>query len=151
MGDNVKQDLYSHLVEVFTRIMQYHPYDGFDKFEEISVLVKKTHMKTMDPKFDYELNNNIPLTNREALVYIEKAKSLLKEETTKRIAVEDKQFVEKDKSYVMPNLMEQAKMFDWAGINFGDDTVYLIQKSLKKLALTSSASPIRFFGKIYGT
>ena len=36
--------------------MQFHPYDGFDKFEEISVLVKKTNMKSMDPKFDYELN-----------------------------------------------------------------------------------------------
>ena len=57
MGDNIETDLYSHLCEVFTRIMQYHPYDGFDKFEEISVMVKKTHMKSTDAKFDYELNN----------------------------------------------------------------------------------------------
>ena len=47
--------VYSHLTEVFTRIMQHHPYDGFDKFEEISHLVKKTKMKINNPKFDYEL------------------------------------------------------------------------------------------------
>ena len=59
LGDNISTDLYSHLCEVFTRIMQHHPYDGFDKFEEISVLVKKTNIKTLDPKFDYELNNEV--------------------------------------------------------------------------------------------
>lgn len=47
--------------------------------------------------------------------------------------------------------MDQSKMLEWAGINFGEDTVYLIQKSLKKLAQQSSASPLKFFGKIYGT
>jgi radial spoke head protein 4/6 len=51
----------------------------------------------------------------------------------------------------MANLMDQSKMLEWAGINFGEDTVYLIQKSLKKLAQQSSASPLKFFGKIYGT
>lgn len=57
LGENISTDLYSHLCEVFTRIMLHHPYDGFDKFEEISVLVKKTNMKNLDPKFDYELNS----------------------------------------------------------------------------------------------
>ena len=55
LGNNVKSDLYNHLTEVFSRIMQHHPYDGFDKFEEISQLVKKTNMKSVNPKYDYEL------------------------------------------------------------------------------------------------
>ena len=93
LGDNVSSDLYSHLCEVFSRIIQFHPYDGFDKFEEISVLVKKTNMKSIDPKYDYELNNQVQMTNREALAYIEKAKSLLKEEAPKNISVEDKKFI----------------------------------------------------------
>jgi len=59
--------------------------------------------------------------------------------------------VKKGVQYVMPNMMEQSKMFEWAGINFGEETIYLIQKSLKRLAQTSSASPLRFFGKIFGT
>lgn len=81
LGEHVKSDLYSHLTEVFTRIMQHHPYDGFDKFEEISQLVKNTHMKVKDPKFDYELMNNGKITNQQALDYIEKTKKLLKEQT----------------------------------------------------------------------
>ncbi len=57
-GAAVKPDLYSHLTEVFNRIIQYHPYDAFDRFEEISTLVKETNFKIADPKFDYEINGN---------------------------------------------------------------------------------------------
>jgi len=45
IGQHVPQDLYSHLTEVFNRILLHHPYDAYDKFEEISALVKKTHLK----------------------------------------------------------------------------------------------------------
>lgn len=63
----------------------------------------------------------------------------------------DKSLLTKDQKYIMPNISEEAAMFDWAGINFGDDNVYMLQKSLKRLAVMSGASPIKFFGKIYGT
>lgn len=39
-GSTIKMDLYTHLTEVFNRIMMNHPYDAYDKFEEISLLVK---------------------------------------------------------------------------------------------------------------
>jgi len=42
-------------------------------------------------------------------------------------------------------------MLEWAGINFGDDNIYMLQKSLKRLAVMSGAPSLRFFGKIYGT
>ncbi len=56
VGGSVPQDLYSHLTEVFNRIMLYHKTDAFDKFEEISALVKKTHLSFKDPKRDFEVN-----------------------------------------------------------------------------------------------
>ena len=52
----VPADLYSHLTEVFNRIMQHHHTDAFDKFEEISTLVKRTHFNFADPKHDHEVN-----------------------------------------------------------------------------------------------
>ena len=55
-GNNVKSDLYSHLTEVFNRILQYHPYDAYDKFEEISGLVKHTNFKIKDPDHDFDVN-----------------------------------------------------------------------------------------------
>jgi radial spoke head protein 4/6 len=44
-GAPIKADLYSHLTEVFNRIMLHHPHDAYDKFEEISALVKFTNFK----------------------------------------------------------------------------------------------------------
>jgi len=48
-SSGVSRDLYVHLNEVFNRILKFHPYDGFDKFEEISSLVKQTAFKPHDP------------------------------------------------------------------------------------------------------
>ena len=45
IGGNVPQDLYSHLTEVFNRILLHHSNDAYDKFEEISALVKQTDLK----------------------------------------------------------------------------------------------------------
>ena len=56
LGTPIKADLYTHLTEVFNRIMLHHPNDAFDKFEEISGLVKKTNFKIKDPNNDYEVN-----------------------------------------------------------------------------------------------
>lgn len=80
LGDHVKADLYSHLTEVFSRIIQYHNDDAFDKFEEISNMVKATNLKVSNPKHDYEINGGSGVvTNREVLELIEKFKNLMKE------------------------------------------------------------------------
>lgn len=42
-------------------------------------------------------------------------------------------------------------MYQWAGIGFGQQEIYRLQKSLKELAKKESASKLRFFGKIRGT
>jgi hypothetical protein len=57
-GGSVPQDLYGHLSEVFNRILMYHKNDAFDKFEEISALVKRSHISFSDPKRDYEVNDS---------------------------------------------------------------------------------------------
>ena len=53
-----------------------------------------------------------------------------------------------DHQCVLPNFVEQAETLEWAGIGFGEDTNYLIQKSLKRLAAATGATELRFFGKI---
>ena len=64
---------------------------------------------------------------------------------------EDKKLLSKDKKFVMPNFNEEAEMLDWAGINFGEEATYLLQQSLKRLAIMSGADRINFCGKIFGT
>lgn len=79
-GSTVKMDLYSHLTEVFNRIMLHHPYDAYDKFEEISHLVKQTHLKIKDPKFDHEINGmQHEQANPQREAWIQKSKNLIKE------------------------------------------------------------------------
>lgn len=41
-------------------------------------------------------------------------------------------------------------MFQWAGIDFGEENICILQKSLKRLAILSGAVTLKFFGKIYG-
>lgn len=82
VGGSVPQDLYSHLTEVFNRIMLHHQSDAFDKFEEISALVKRTHISFKDPKRDFEVNAHSAAQNHaevERQRWIEKSKNLLNE------------------------------------------------------------------------
>jgi hypothetical protein len=51
---------------------------------------------------------------------------------------------------VIPDVVEEGRLFEWAGLSFGDDETYRLSKSLRRLALLSGASRLRFWGKIYG-
>jgi len=42
-------------------------------------------------------------------------------------------------------------MLEWAGISFGEEFTYKLGKSIKRLAIMSGATSLRFYGKIYGT
>ena len=156
LGDHISADLYSHLTEVFSRIMQYHPYDAYEKFEEISILVKQTNFSCKDPKTDHELNGLISdsfgkITNREALDAIKRAVALLSEKNAHAIDPMDKGLLTTDFKVDMPDLVRNASMLEWAGINFGEERIVLMQKSLKRLAVLSGATSLRLFGRIYGT
>ena len=161
-GSTVKLDLYTHLTEVFNRIMLHHPYDAYDKFEEISHLVKQTHLKIKDPKFDYDVNAiQHEQSNPQKEAWIKKCKNLLNEvshpfalsrvnQIVDLIPKEDRSLLTKDKTFVIPNVIDEARMFEWAGVSFGEEETYKLSKSLKRLAILSGASRLRFWGKILG-
>ena len=92
-GSSIKLDLYTHLTEVFNRIMLHHPYDAFDKFEEISHLVKQTHLKIKDPKFDYDVNSiQNEQTNPSKEAWINNSQKLLREVSTMQKAFQARNF-----------------------------------------------------------
>ena len=47
--------------------------------------------------------------------------------------------------------MSESRIFQWAGIGFGEQETYRLQKSIKKLAAAKPHKSLRFFGKIFGT
>lgn len=42
-------------------------------------------------------------------------------------------------------------MFEWAGVSFGEEETFKLSKAIKRLAILSGATRLRFWGKIYGT
>ncbi len=52
---------------------------------------------------------------------------------------------------MIPNIVEEARLFEWAGISFGEEETHKLAKSIRRLALLSGASQLRFWGKIYGS
>ena len=131
IGGNVPQDLYTHLTEVFNRILMHHADDAYDRFEEISALVKQTDLKFKDPKNDSELNAAMSaqaVSEREQWVI--RSKNLLNE-VNDLISSDDKSLLTKNKTFAIPNFAEEAEMLEWAGISFGEENTLRLQKSIK--------------------
>jgi hypothetical protein len=58
----------------------HHPTDAFDKFEDISALVKRTNFKIKDPEYDHVVNEKGGvITNKQAIQLIDRIKRLLNE------------------------------------------------------------------------
>ena len=130
-GGNVPQDLYSHLTEVFNRILVHHNEDAYDKFEEISALVKQTDLKFRNPKVDTEVNKEFgakAVTDRQK--WIGRSKNLLNE-VNDLVSAADRRLLTKDKKFVIPNFSEEAEMLEWAGVSFGEDNTLKLGKSIK--------------------
>lgn len=89
------------------------------------------------------------VSKNEILGFIERAKRLLREDP--EIKGVDRNLLTRDQLFNIPNLESHSEMFQWAGIDFGEENIYMIQKSLKRLAVMSGAKSLRFFGKIFGT
>lgn len=133
VGGNVPQDLYSHLTEVFNRIMLHHQSDAYDKFEEISALVKRTHLSFKDPKRDFEVNAAAGAQTPDEVErhrWIQKSCNLLNEINDLAQAQDQKELIQK-KPFAMPNFIEEAEMLEWAGICFGEADTYRLSKSIK--------------------
>lgn len=91
----VSLDFYTLMKEIFNRVMLFHKHDSFDKLEEISHLIKKTHLKIRDPLKDSEISKPKPTKKSEIVDrYIQEFRRLIKESVL--LVAEDEQFIEKE-------------------------------------------------------
>ena len=131
IGGNVPQDLFTHLTEVFNRILLHHSDDAYDKFEEISALIKQTDLKFKDPQNDFDLNAACAeraVSERDQ--WIQKSKNLLSE-VNDLINPNDRSLLTKNRAFQIPNFSEEAEMLEWAGISFGEENTIRLQASIK--------------------
>ena len=90
----IKTDLFSHITEIINRIIAHHKYDAYQKFEEISLLVKKTQLKIKNSKPIEEFRQlSSKDANSELDQYVDTLRNLLNERV--QLPPSDKKLVNK--------------------------------------------------------
>ncbi|CAI2368089.1 unnamed protein product [Moneuplotes crassus] len=141
------EDLYGHLVEVFGHLMRHYPQEALDKIEEVSYLCKNKQEVNIEEFLKITEEIRFKTGSEANAEYSFKAGKLFEAP----VLEEDEEPPEKAPVGNVPDLLTTGRIFEWAGITFGDKEYFLLQKSLAKLAEKSGATKVRFWGKIYGT
>ncbi|XP_070273631.1 radial spoke head protein 4 homolog A isoform X1 [Myotis yumanensis] len=134
-------NLYDHLSNMLTRILDERPENAVDIIENISQDVKMAHFSK---KLDTLQNENEMLPTYEIA---EKQKALFLQGNLEGA---DQELEDEMAEYSLPNVMESAFYFEQAGVGLGTDEIYRICLALKQLTDTHPIQRCRFWGKILG-
>uniref|UniRef100_A0A8D2CQ59 Radial spoke head component 4A n=1 Tax=Sciurus vulgaris TaxID=55149 RepID=A0A8D2CQ59_SCIVU len=134
-------NLYDHLSNVLTKILDERPDNAVDIIENISQDVKMAHFSK---KLDTLQNENELLPMYE-IAEMQKALFL-----QGNLEGADQELEEEIAEGSLPNVMEAAFYFEQAGVGLGTDETYRIFLALKQLADTHPIQRCRFWGKILG-
>ncbi|NXP26915.1 RSH4A protein, partial [Scytalopus superciliaris] len=135
------QNLYDHLANVLTKILDEQPTNTVDIIESISMDVKcaQFQKKKDTLRDEYEI-----LATFEAA---EKCKALFIKENGE----ENEEVIEEEIGHPsLPNVMQTAFYFEQAGIGLSKDESYCIFLALKNLINVQPIQTCRFWGKILG-
>ena len=138
-GEIPKQYNYNqHFRELIKEICTCHKKDGYDNFENISVMVreKNTNLNFQFVKEDTKVKRAFQLTP-------------LEEKILNDFSAKNQKKASLLNNY-MDDVMAQAKLFEWGGVSFSDEEWYKLKMAMKKLLVKNDCEYIRFFGKIYG-
>lgn len=147
------KDLYSHLQEVFKVLILHYPDNALEKIEEVSYLVKnadKHQLTDFLRVVDSRNYHDVCAQMKEYIAHMREAFGAKK--ASDGDDGEDAEDAGAPEAVCnVPDLLEEAKVWQWAGVGFGQQELYRMQKSLKTLAKDTGANFIRFFGIIRGT
>ncbi|XP_077756745.1 radial spoke head protein 4 homolog A isoform X1 [Canis aureus] len=134
-------NLYDHLSDMLTKVLDERPENAVDIIESISQDVKMAHFRK---KLDTLQNENEMLPTYEIA---EKQKALFLQGNLEGA---DQELEDEIAENSLPNLMESAFYFEQAGVGLGTDETYRIFLALKQLTDTHPIQRCRFWGKILG-
>ncbi|KAG8510945.1 Radial spoke head protein 4A [Galemys pyrenaicus] len=140
-SSNLGLNLYDHLSNMLTKILDERPENAVDIIENISQDVKMAHFSK---KLDTLQNENEMLP---AYEIAEKQKALFLQGNLEGA---DQELEEEIVENCLPNVMESAFYFEQAGVGLGTDETYRIFLALKQLTDTHPIQKCRFWGKILG-
>ena len=135
----------SHLKKVFEHLMMHSPEMALERFEEVSYLIKSG----MDPNLFFKVED-IRSYKAVAAGYASYSDAMRPAFAVGEPDDEGNIPQPDPISTQVQDLMAESRVYQWAGIGFGEQETYRLQKSIKKLAAAKPHKSIRFFGKIYG-
>jgi hypothetical protein len=139
------ETLVEHLNRVFKTLILHYPDQALARFEEVSTLIKQK--KDLNEFLKLEDIRTYKEVASDQAAYTGKVKGHFEAAQPD----EEGNIPEQPAVGYVQDLMKEARIFQWAGISFGEQETYRLQKSLKKLSEKVSATQLRFFGKIHGT
>lgn len=135
-----------HIQKVFDVLIENCRNQALEKFEEVSFLIRNGKDLSQFLKVDHTRSYIEQAKDLEA--YIKKTVPLF---VKPKPEGDDEEPAETPPVCSIQDLLSDEMLFNAAGIGFGQEEVYLLQKSLQRLATKETCSFIRFFGKIRGT
>ncbi|NWV74729.1 RSH4A protein, partial [Dasyornis broadbenti] len=133
-------NLYDHLANILTKVLDEQPANTVDIIENISEDVKWAQFRK---KMDTLRDEHLILPTFEAA---EMCKALFVEDN----AEEEHEEAEEEEMPSLQNVMETAFYFEQAGIGLSKDESYYILLSFKNLINAQPIQTCRFWGKILG-
>ena len=124
-------DLYTHLQEVIKQLILHYPDQALDKLEEVSYLLKNAD--TIDIEKFLKVND---MRNYKDVccamdAYITQMKNTFGVRKVPAEGEEEEAPEEQAPVGFVPDLLADAQMYQWAGIGFGQQELYRLQKSMK--------------------
>ncbi|NWX13571.1 RSH4A protein, partial [Aegotheles bennettii] len=133
-------NLYDHLANMLTKILDEQPTNAVDIIENISKDVKwgQFQEKTDTLRDEHEILPTLEAAERHKALFL------------KANGEGDEELEEEIGETPLPNVMETAFYFEQAGIGLSKDESYHIFLALKKLISVQPIQTCRFWGKILG-
>jgi len=131
-------------------LILHYPTQAYDKLEEVSYLLKNEDTLKMDDFLKISDFRHYKEICAQMNAYCVAMKYEFGAKKPVAEGEEDAEPEEVPPVGFVPDLLCDAQMYQWAGIGFGKQELYRLQKSMKKLAADSGATKLRFFGKITG-
>ena len=136
---------------VFKKLILHYPDQALDKLEEVSYLIKHADTHSMDKFLKLSDTRDYKDVCKQMDAYINTMQTCFGRKQPVPEGEEEPEVEEPPAVGLVPDLLADAQIYQWAGIGFGQQESYRLQKSLKQLAGDSGAAKLRFFGKIRGT
>lgn len=126
--------LYAHLVQLLRQIVLANDRDAYQLFEHYSHCLK--HVPAPPPAPDHQ----------QLADYAARFRALI----NKPNVGSEEEPAEPGPCGYLPNLLEEARLFEKAGVGFGEETTFIIFKALERFCITKQVKEVKFWGKVLG-